>query len=283
MNQHYKIMRYGLHNKYSILWFAPLNALTEEYVKTLYEPLLYSLRSDVTCYIVQMSLFETEDIQAEIKAAVGSLADELAGEKILLSGWCSGGVLALKGAEILEDCGITVKQILMLDTFEPEYIMRVQKEKRLSLDGLLFPAYYIHSFLLQMDSQQPYFKSNQCLRDIHGLRDEDVKDYVYVHLKYLGFSKEMVIRFLYRNIELNLNVDTESAGLLTDIALKKSRRRVTLIKAEREDRDIDDYLGWKNLLGEQISLLQSVYTHDTMLLEGNVAGIAQVIEEILEG
>lgn len=189
----------------------------------------------------------------------------------------------MKGAEILENCGITIKQILMLDTFEPEYIMHVQKDKRLSLDGLLFPAYYIHSFLLQMDCQQPYFKSNQCLRDIHELRDEEVKDYVYDHLKYLGFSKEMVIRFLFRNIELNLNVDIESTGLLNNISLKKSRCGVMLIKAEREDRDTDDYLGWKNLLGEQISLRQSAYTHDTMLLEENVAGIVQVVEEILEG
>ena len=119
MNQHYKIMRYDLRSQYCILWFSPLNALTEEYVKTLYNPLLSSLKSYVTCYLVQMSLFETEDIQAEIKAAVESLAEELAGKKILLSGWCSGGVLALKGAEILENCGITIKQILMLDTFEP--------------------------------------------------------------------------------------------------------------------------------------------------------------------
>lgn len=81
MNQHYKIMRYDLRSQYCILWFSPLNALTEEYVKTLYNPLLSSLKSYVTCYLVQMSLFETEDIQAEIKAAVESLAEELAGKK----------------------------------------------------------------------------------------------------------------------------------------------------------------------------------------------------------
>lgn len=283
MNQYYKIMRYDLHSQYCILWFAPLNALTEEYVKTLYEPLIFSLKSDVTCYIVQMSLFETKDIYEEINAVVESLAGEIAGKKILLSGWCSGGVLALKGAEILEKRRITIKQILMLDTFEPKYIMRVQKEKRLSLDGLLFPAYYIHSFLLQMDNQQLYFKSKQCLRDIHELRNEEIEEYVYAQLKHLGFSKEMVIRFLYRNMELNLNVDTESTRLLNNISLKKSRCRVMLIKAEHEDRDIDDYLGWKNLLGEQISLIQSDYTHDTMLLEENIAGIMQAIEGILEG
>lgn len=283
LNQHYKIISYGSGIKYSILCFAPLNALTEDYVRSLYEPLLSSLKLEVTCYIVQMSLYEIEDIQTEMEDVIENLTEKLTGKEMLLTGWCSGGVLAMKGAEILENCGIAVKCVLMLDTFEPGYVMRVQNEKRFSLDGLLFPAYYIHSFLLQMDNRQPYFKSNQCLSDIHALRDEDLLDYVYIHLTHLGFSKEMVTRFLYRNIELILNVDAQSAEILTGIYLRKSECRVVLMKAEREGGGTDTYLGWKELLGHQLSLIQSPYTHDTMLLEENVAVIVKVIEEILEG
>lgn len=282
LNQHYKIISYGSGIKFSILCFAPLNALTEDYVRAIYEPLLLSLKLEATCYIVQMSLYEIEDIQTEVESVVESLTEELRGKEILLTGWCSGGVLALKAAEILEACGIAVKRVLMLDTFEPGYIMRVQNEKRLSLNGLLFPAYYIHSFLLQMDEHQPYFKSNQCLSDIHALGDENLQDYIYTHLKHLGFSKEMLTRFLYRNIELILNVDAQSVELLTDISLRQSACSVVLMKAERESGGADTYLGWEELLGKKLTLLQSSYTHDTMLIEENVMEIVQTIEEILE-
>lgn len=283
LNEHYKIVKYGSDVKHCIVCFAPLNALTEDYVKAIYGPLLSSLKLKAACYILQMSSYEIEDMQAVLETAMEGLAGELTGKEILLTGWCSGGVLALKCAEILENCGIAVKQVLMLDTFEPGYVLQVQNEKRLSLNDLLFPAYYIHSFLLQMDGRQPYFKSNQCLRDIHVLRDEELQDYLYAHLKHLGFSKEMIVRFLYRNIELILNIDAQSEKLLGGISLKKSRCRVILIKAEREGGGTDDYLGWRKLLGDQLSLLQSPYTHDTMLLEENVMAIAQVIEDILEG
>lgn len=283
LNQHYKIIRYGSGVKYSVLCFAPLNALTEDYVRVLYEPLLSLLKSEAACYILHMSLYETEDIQAETASAIEELKEELQGREILLLGWCSGGVLSLKAAEILENCGMTVKSVLMLDTFEPGYIMQVQNEKRLSLDGLSFPAYHVHSFLLQMDSQQPYFKSNQCLRDIHALRDGELADYIYMHLKHLGFSREMVSKFLYRNIELTLHVDSRSEKLLEGVSLRPCRCRVVLVKAERESGGTDDFLGWRELLGNQVLLLQSPYTHDTMMIEENVMAIVQVIEEILEG
>lgn len=283
VNQHYKIISYGSGVTYSVLCFAPLNALTEDYVRALYEPLLSLLKADAACYILHMSLYEIEDIQAEMASAIEDLKEELSGREILLLGWCSGGVLSLKAAEILEGCGMAVKSVLMLDTFEPGYITRVQNEKRLSLNGLLFPAYHIHSFLLQMDSQQPYFKSNQCLRDIQALRDEELEEYVYIHLKHLGFSKEMLSRFLYRNIELILNVDARSEKLLAEVSLSQARCGAVLVKAERNSGDTDDYLGWRELLGNQILLLQSPYAHDTMLIEENVGAIVQVIEEILEG
>lgn len=266
-----------------IICFAPLNSLTSEYVKDLYNPLISRCDENISAYIMQLNLLSQHSFADYIKECKNIIENSVIEKDYVFIGWCSGGVFAVNIANMFTETGKEIKHVVLLDTYEPQYLKTLTTQKVYTINNISFPAYYIHSFLLQMDKKNKYFESNECLREINNMTSETISNFVNEKLSYLGYSEKLIDKMLQKNIILNIKTENMAQELLNQTYCQSYKGEVTIVNVQSYlDGEMDQYLGWKGILKGKVKLKHNNYTHDTMMLKTNVADIAAIIHNILE-
>jgi amino acid adenylation domain-containing protein len=230
-------------------------------------PLIAALGVDrpivvVTSLKENVPMDETLDVAMIARALVESIQSFRPAGPYVLAGWSASGLIAYETAQQLRRLGQEVEMVVLLDVANP--------------DGLPKRSQHLHDkirFHFKQLRELPRTERFQYLKErgdhlvIRGQRiagalhaDMAVKTSQDPHT----LSLNQRVAFVMRAVSRYKPVPYDGPGLL--------------IRCERY-MDVD--FGWQGILGEAFETIETAGTHDTMLKEPHVKGIAQEIAKRL--
>jgi thioesterase domain-containing protein len=186
-----------------------------------------------------------------------------------LGGYSFGGELAFEMSRQLHQQGEKVDKLILLDSNAPTSNKRLPFSQRIN----------IHFHNLQKRKHKYIIE-----------RALDWKRWLQDDLQY-NFQKLAVKVFRYLNLPLSLKLHNILIEVRNDKAranhqLKFYPGKVILMRTQGSlggvGRQRDEYLGWKNLVGQEIDIYSVPGHHLSMLEEPNVQQLAEVLKSCLD-
>ncbi len=263
----------GTENK-NVICIPPLLGVSEEYHKQRFADICSNLDKKYNVYSCMYKAkdekkFNLSDLSKVIAKEINT---NLSGANLILS-WCNGGYVAFEVSKLLK---IMPKKLILIDTYEPEYLSSLYADNNHSLKHEI--ALFTQSFMIDMDSDNELFKDENIVKELINLDFNEQLKYIQKKLDYL-IDKDSLNKIYTRYYDLYEKSMNKANNVLKDFKPTMYGGDMLLFYI-RENQTVTEDLGWKKMCSGNIVCNSVNGNHNTMMINPNVLAITKVINEL---
>lgn len=255
-----------------VLLFSSMLGRTQEYSKDTFKELVDGIKSNSIFYI---------NYDNKVNKKFQNLCQEIVEsvewnkyKKIILVGWCNGGYIAYRVAEMLEKKYQRIADaVVLLDCYHPAYLQGHTYLNNSNQEYLQL----IQSLLKTMLPEDKSITNGDFINTAISLSKQEVQELVIKKLSKL-FDKKTTLNLMNKYLMLHEEAVKEADYFFEDMTIHKSD--IAIVLATSNPEEMENALGWEKAQIKKRILTEG--NHLTMLSKPYVDKIIDAVNEILQ-